>query len=78
LEDPRWDVSKVDFTKDIVVAVNSGGSKLNLAGAMLDENGNLDVLGFGTLNNQPGFRFVLDLVSREDVKTVNKKDLPKE
>lgn len=71
-------VPKVDFTKDIVVAVYSPGSKLNVAGATLDDKGNLDVLGFGTRDLRPGFRYVLGVVSKEGVKTVNKKDLPKE
>ena len=71
-------VPKVDFTKDLVVAVYSVGSKLNMAGANLDDNGNLTVLGLGTRDIRPGFRYVLGVVSREGVKTVNKKDLPKE
>ena len=72
------DLPKVDFTKDIVVAVYSAGSKLNLAGANLDDSGDLTVLGFGTSDIRPGFRYVLGVVGREGVKTVNKKDLPKE
>jgi hypothetical protein len=72
------DVPKVDFTKDIVVAVYSEGSRLNLAGATLDDSGNLTVLGSGTRDIRPGFRYVLGVVSRKGVKTVNKKDLPKE
>ena len=72
------DVPKVDFTKDIVVAVYSVGSKLNMAGANLDDKGDLTVLGLGTRDIRPGFRYVLGVVSREGVKTVNKKDLPKE
>jgi hypothetical protein len=72
------DVPKVDFTKEIVVAVYSVGSKLKMAGANLDDKGNLDLLGFGTNDIRPGFRYVLGVVSREGVKTVNKKDLPKE
>src|SRR6516225_8927298 len=70
------DVPKVNFTKDIVVAVYSVGSKLNMAGANLDDKGNLDVLGFGTRDIRPGFRYVLGVVSREGVKTVNRKALP--
>ncbi|PWT87712.1 MAG: hypothetical protein C5B56_09960 [Proteobacteria bacterium] len=70
------DVPKVDFTKDMVVAVYSVGSKLNLGGANLDDKGNLDVLGFGTRDIRPGFRYVLGVVSREGIKTVNKKALP--
>jgi hypothetical protein len=72
------DVPKVDFTKDLVVAVYSVGSKLNMGGATLDDNGDLTVLGFGTRDIRPGFRYVLGVVSREGVKTVNKKELPKE
>jgi hypothetical protein len=70
------DVPKVDFAKNIVVAAYSVGSKLNLAGATLDEKGNLEVLGFGTRDIRPGFRYVLGVVSREGVKSVNKKALP--
>jgi hypothetical protein len=72
------DVAKVDFAKDLVVAVYSVGSKLNLAGANLDDKGDLTVIGFGTRDIRPGFRYVLGVVSREGVKTVNKKELPKE
>jgi hypothetical protein len=72
------DVPKVDFTRHIVVAVYSVGSKLNMAGASLDEKGDLTVLGLGTRDIRPGFRYVLGVVSREGVKTVNKEDLPKE
>ncbi|MCI0458560.1 MAG: hypothetical protein L0Z62_16475 [Gemmataceae bacterium] len=74
----KGDVPKVDFTKNLVVAVYSVGSKLNMAGATLDDKGNLDVLGFGTRDIRPGFRYVLGVVSREGVKTVNKKDLPRD
>jgi hypothetical protein len=34
--------------------------------------------GFGTKDLRPGFRYVLGVVPREGVKTVNGKDLPKE
>jgi hypothetical protein len=74
----KGEVPKVDFTRDLVVAVYSAGSKLNLAGATLDDGGNLTVLGLGTRDIRPGFRYVLGVVSREGVKTVNKKGLPKE
>jgi hypothetical protein len=72
------DVPKVDFTKNIVVGVYSVGSKLNLASAILDEKGNLDAIGFGTRDIRPGFRYVLGVVSKDGVKTVNRKELPKE
>ena|ERR1043166_3660642 len=71
------DVPKVDFDKNLVVAVYSSGSKLNIAGAKLDDKGNLEVIGFGTRDLGPGFRYVLGVVSREGIKTVNKKEIPK-
>jgi hypothetical protein len=74
----KGDVPKVDFTKSMVVAVYSVGSKLKMARATLDDNGDLIVLGAGTRDIRPGFRYVLGVVSREGVKTVNKKALPKE
>lgn len=72
------DVPKVDFTKDMVVAVYSPGSSLSIAIARLDDKGNLEVVGLGTRDFRPGFRYVLGVVSKEGVKTVNKKELPKE
>jgi hypothetical protein len=72
------EMPKIDFTKQIIVAVYSSGSRLNLGGANLDDKGNLEVIGFGTRDLRPGFRYVLGLVSSEGVKTVNKKELPKE
>ncbi len=72
------DVPKIDFDKNMVVAVYSVGSKLNMTGAKLDDKGNLDVLGLGTRDIRPGFRYVLGVVSKDGVKTVNGKELPKE
>lgn len=72
------EMPKIDFKTDMVVAVYSEGSKLNIAGASLDDNGNLTVLGFGTRDLRPGFRYVLGVVSRDGVKTVNKKPLPQD
>lgn len=74
----KGDVPKVDFEKNIVVAVYSVGSSLNMAGANLDDKGNLTVLGLGTRDIRPGFRYVLGVVSREGIVTVNKKELPKQ
>lgn len=71
-------VPNVDFEKFIVVGVYSVGSRLNLAGANLDEKGNLTVLGFGTRDIRPGFRYVLGVVPREGIKTVNGQKLPKD
>jgi hypothetical protein len=49
-----------------------------LAGANLDAKANLDILGLDTRGIRPGFRYVLGVVSREGVKTVNKKALPEQ
>jgi hypothetical protein len=67
---------EIDFAKEIVIATTSRGSKLNLS-ARLDDNGNLEILGFGTRDLRSGFRYVLGTVSREGIKSVNKKALPK-
>lgn len=69
---------KVDFAKDIVVAVYSSGSLLKLSNARLDDAGNLEVLGLGTLDLHPGFRYVMAVVKKDGIKTVNGKPLPKE
>ena len=68
---------EIDFTKEIVVLTTSVGSQINLT-ARLHDNGDLELIGFGTRDLRPGFRYVLGKVSREGVKTVNKKELPKE
>ena len=70
-------VPEVDFTKEIVILGTTRGSKLKL-GAALDEKGNLMVGGLGTLDLAPGFRYVIATVSKEGVKKVNGKELPKE
>jgi hypothetical protein len=72
------DVPKVDFDKNIVVAAYSVGSSLNIASVNLDDKGNLDVIGFGTRDIRPGFRYVLGVVSKDGVKTVGGQALPKE
>jgi hypothetical protein len=72
------DVPQVDFTKNIVVAVYSLGSNLEIDSIRLDDKGNLEVVGVGTDDSPPGFRYVLGVVPKVGVKTVNKRPLPKE
>jgi hypothetical protein len=72
------DVPKVDFDKNIVVTAHTVGSKLNLAAVNLDDKGNVDVLAIATRDIRPGFRYVLAVVPKDGVKTVNGKALPKE
>jgi hypothetical protein len=69
--------AKVDFEKEILVVATSVGSKLNVS-TKLDNKGDLKVLGLGTRDLRPGFRYAIKSVSREGVKTVNGKALPKE
>jgi hypothetical protein len=70
-------VPEVDFTKEIVILSTTSGSKISLS-ASLDDKGNLSVLGAATADFGPGFRYVIATVSREGVKKVNGKELPKE
>jgi hypothetical protein len=67
-------VPEVDFSLGLVAVQTTQGSKLRLA-ATLDENGNLEVLGLATLDLRPGFRYVVAVLSREGVKTINGKEL---
>jgi hypothetical protein len=66
---------EIDFRKEIVILATSRGSRLNLS-AQLSDAGDLLVLGLGTRDLRPGFRYVLATVARAGVKTVNKKPLP--
>lgn len=70
-------VPPIDFAKELVLVVHSSGGTLRLARVTLDEKGNMEALGFGTLDLRPGFRYVLATVPRAGVKTVGGKALPK-
>jgi hypothetical protein len=65
---------KVDFCKNFVVVATTSGSILRLA-PILDNKGDLKVVGAATKDLRPGFRYVIAVVSREGVKTVNGKEL---
>jgi hypothetical protein len=69
-------VPEVNFDKELILIATTVGSKLNL-GASLDDKGDLKSLGFGTDDIGKGFRYVIISVSKEGVKTVNGKELPK-
>jgi hypothetical protein len=70
-------VPDVDFKKQLVILTTTSGSRLRLS-ASLDDKGNLAVLGMATMDLRPGFRYVIATVSRESIRTVNGKKLPKE
>ncbi|HJZ54926.1 MAG TPA: hypothetical protein VKE74_08195 [Gemmataceae bacterium] len=75
-----WDVRnppKVDFNKEFLVVVTSRSSKL-VVQTKLDDKGDLDVRGLENGDVQGGFRYGIKSVSREGIKTVNGRPLPKE
>ena len=67
-------VPEVEFSLNLVAVQTTQGSRLRLS-AMLEDNGNLMVLGLATRDLHPGFRYVLAVLSRTGVKTVNGKEL---
>ena len=71
------DAPKVDFDKEILVVATTVGSRLNLS-PKVDDKGDLKVLAIATRDLRPGFRYAIKSVSKEGVKTVNGKPLPKE
>ena len=70
------DAPKVDFAKEILVVGTWKGSVFNLKTAVKD--GDLTVSGFGTKDLRPGFRWKVQSISREGIKTIQGKELPKE
>ena len=68
-------VPEVDFSLNLVAVQTTVGSRLRLS-AVLEENGNLMVLALATRDFHPGFRYVLAVLRRTGVKTVNGKELP--
>lgn len=67
-------VPEVEFSLDLVAVQTTQGSRLRLS-AVLEDNGNLMVLGLATRDLRPGFRYVIAVLSRTGVKTVNGKEL---
>jgi hypothetical protein len=69
---------EVDFSKELVVITTTVGSRLSLAASLDADKGDLQVGAVATRDLRPGFRYVIATVSREGVKTVNGKELPKD
>ena len=65
----------VDFGKQLVVQTTSRGGVLTMR-LTLDDAGNLRVQGESTKDLRPGFRYVVAVVSRDGVKTVNGVPVP--
>ncbi|MCI0705004.1 MAG: hypothetical protein L0241_28425 [Planctomycetia bacterium] len=70
------EVPKVDFTKEILIVGTWKGSSFDINAGIKD--GDLTVSGFGTKDLRPGFRWKIKSISREGIKTVQGKELPKE
>jgi hypothetical protein len=71
------ELPKVDFRKEIVVIATTRGSRLALS-ARLDDLGNLQVLGLGTRDLRPGFRYVMGSMPRKGIKAVNGQKIKKD
>jgi len=67
-------VPEVDFSSNLVVVQTTEGSRLRLA-VTKDDKGNGKALGLATRDFHPGFRYVIAVLSRKGVKTVNGKEL---
>jgi len=68
---------KVDFNKEIVLVITGSGSMLQFESIILNDRGDLKVNAMESLDMVPGFRYIIATVSREGVKTVNGKEVPK-
>jgi hypothetical protein len=74
-----WDIKeapKVDFRKTILVVATTRGSVLKVSPRVTD--GDLTVFTTSTRDLRPGFRYAIESVAREGVKTVVGQPLPKE
>ena len=76
LSESTQQVPKVDFAKELLVVGTWKGSVFSIRTTVKD--GDLTVSGFGTKDLRPGFRWKIQSLSREGIKTVQGKELPKE
>jgi hypothetical protein len=63
-------VPTVDFKKHLAVVLTTRGSRVNPRVSLSGE-GDLKVIGLETRDFRPGFRYVIGVYPREEVKTVN-------
>ncbi|VTT98392.1 Uncharacterized protein OS=Pirellula staleyi (strain ATCC 27377 / DSM 6068 / ICPB 4128) GN=Psta_1268 PE=4 SV=1 [Gemmataceae bacterium] len=70
------DAPKVDFTKELLAVGTWKGSSFSVVPLVAD--GDLTVSGRGTKDLRPGFRWKVVSVSRDGIKTVQGKEIPKE
>ena len=67
----------IDFSKEIVLLATTRGSNLSLS-CTLTQTGELKVMAMSTADFGEGFRYVIATVSRDGVKSVDGKELPKD
>jgi hypothetical protein len=72
------DPPKVDFSKEFLFVTTSVGSRINIGTGKLDDKGNMTIAAISTRDLRDGFRYAIKSFSREGVKSVNGKELPKE
>jgi hypothetical protein len=70
------DAPKVDFTKELLAVGTWKGSSFSVVPVVTD--GDLTVSGRGTKDLRPGFRWKIVSVSRDGIKTLQGKEIPKE
>ncbi len=68
---------KLDFSKELLAVATTRGGQLSL-NPKLDEKGDLRTGAVATRDLRNGFRYAIKSVSRDGVKTVNGRELPKE
>lgn len=66
-------LDEIDLKKHLVLVSTTRGSRLGLTPRL--EDGKLTALGFATRDLRPGFRYVIVVVNREGIKSVNGKPL---
>jgi hypothetical protein len=71
------DPPRMDFGKEFLVVATTHGSQLRLS-PKLEDGGNLRTGAVATRDLRPGFRYAIQSVPRDGVKTVNGQELPRE
>ncbi len=74
----KQSVPTVDFSKQFVIVITYGGpNKISLVNCSLDDKGNLSVLANSTLIGGKGFCYLLAVIPRDHIRTVEGMPVPK-
>lgn len=65
---------KVNFDKELVIVSTTKGSRLNV-NIKRDEKGDLTIQAVSTRDLRPGLRYLIQVIEREGIKSVNGKKL---